>query len=128
MKFIFTLLIGLFSISLIACTAEAPSKSEESIQDKMSRLDNETKTIIGTASCSTSNQCHSIGFGNKPCGGFTSYRIYSDQATDVTSLKGKVAQYNTLSKQWNRKNGSISNCMMLMQPELTCRQQTCQIK
>ena len=128
MKFIATVLIGLFSISLIGCAAEAPLKSEESIQDKMSRLDTETKAIIGTASCSTSNQCHSIGFGDKPCGGFTSYRIYSEQGTNVALLKGKVAQYNTLSKQWNRKNGRISNCMMLMQPELNCHKQTCQIK
>ena len=128
MKLISAFLTTLISSGLIACTTNSPAKPKHSIQNKMSQLDKEVKTLVGSASCTSNKQCHTIGYGDKPCGGFMSFQVYSEQNTNVTLLMSKVAQYNQLSKQWNRDNDAISNCMMLMPPELTCRNQTCQIK
>ncbi len=116
-------LIGLVSIFLYSCAIEPPPQND--IASKMARLDKQTEEIIGTANCSTDNQCHFIGFGDKPCGGFMSYKIYSDQNTNVALLKSKVAQYNQLSREWNIRNNRVSNCMMLMPPQLSCRNHTC---
>lgn len=126
MKLINTILFGLISVGLIACTASTSAK--ESTKDKMSRLSKETKVLIDSASCSSNNQCQSIGFGHKACGGFSAYRIYSNMNTDTSLLKSKVKRYNVLSKELNKKNNLVSNCMMLMQPQLACKQQICIIK
>lgn len=125
---IHTIFIGLVSLVLISCSPGSTINPDKSTKDKMSKLDKESKALISSANCLTSNQCHSIGFGHKPCGGFYSYRIYSDQGTDVAILKNKINQYNILSKAHNKNNNIISNCMMLMQPQLACREKTCQIK
>ena len=126
MKSISISAVTLLLASLVACTSNTSPNTD--IQHKMSQLDKETKGLIKAAACTSDNQCHSIGFGDKPCGGFVSYRIYSEANTDVALLKSKVSQYNKLSKQWNRENNRVSTCDMLMQPQLTCRNQTCQIK
>ena len=118
--------IILLSTSLLGCAANTSNNTD--IQTKMSRLDKEVKSLINSAACTSDNQCHSIGFGDKPCGGFMSYRIYSDLNTDVALLKNKVSQYNKLSKQWNRENNRVSTCDMLMPPQLSCRNQICQKK
>ncbi len=132
MKFLYATLLVLIASALIACShytkATAKPTPDESYQSSMKRLDKEIKALIGSASCSSDSQCHSIGFGHKPCGGFYAYRIYSDKNTNVNLLKSKVSRYNALSREWNRKNQLASNCMMLMQPQLACRNQTCQIK
>ena len=120
--------IYLAFIGLIAFSAESAPVKEKSLKEKMALLDKETKALIGPASCSSDNQCHSLGFTHKPCGGFSSYRIYSDKNTDVAQLKSKVKQYNALSKEWNKKNNLISDCMLLVQPTLACKVKTCQIK
>ena len=123
-----SILIGLVSTSLIACTVDPTPKPQKSIQEKMSQLDKETKALIGSASCTTNKQCHGIGFGDKACGGFMSFRVYSDQNTDISQLKKTVDRYNKLSEQWNRENNIVSTCDYLMPPQLNCKQQTCQIK
>ena len=128
-----TLIIGGLSILLIACNSrqQSPgntSKDNNEIKSQMDNLASKTQNLIGSASCTTDQQCHSIGFGEKPCGGFYEYKIYSDLNTDVPQLKTLIGKYNSLSEEWNRQSGAISDCMMLIQPELSCKDQTCQIK
>ena len=128
MKFTSSILIGLLPITLAACTTDSTSKPQTSLQHKMAQLDKQTKNLIGSASCTSDSQCHSLGFGDKACGGFVSFRIYSDQNTDVAQLRKKVDQYNLLSEQWNNENNVVSNCDYLSPPKLSCKQQICQIK
>ena len=128
MKYIYATIFGLVSTVFIACSVETSANTDDAIKTKMLHLDKRTKKLIGSASCSSDNQCHSIGFGHKPCGGFYSYRIYSDQNTNVTQLKNQIKQYNELTREQNKKGNLVSDCMMLMPPQLTCRKQTCQIK
>lgn len=93
----------------------------------MKHLQNEIKEMIKSPLvCSSSSQCRSIGFGAKPCGGFYSYLRFSQQNTDEERLTEKVNLYNKLSRKWNNDNNVVSNCMMLMQPELVCINQRCQ--
>ncbi len=128
------LIIGGLSILLVACNSrqQSPgsntSENNSEIKSQMDSLASKAQNLIGSASCTTDQQCHSIGFGEKPCGGFYEYKIFSDLNTDVPQLKTIVGEYNSLSKKWNRQSDAISDCMMLLQPELSCKDQTCQIK
>lgn len=128
-----SIVAGLISFGLIACSTGSATKKmtlpkkDQPIKEKMAQLDKETKALIGSASCSSDNQCHSIGFSQKPCGGFYSYRVYSDQNTNTAELVSKVNQYNALSREWNKQNKLISNCMMMLKPQVACRKLTCQV-
>lgn len=128
MKPIYFVILGFVSLGIMACSSGEADKPDQSIKGQMTQLDKESKALIGSASCISDAQCQSIGFGHKPCGGFYSYRIYSDMDTDTVQLKSTVNQYNVLSREFNKKNNLVSNCMLLMQPELACHNQTCQIK
>ena len=118
-----TIILLTLPLFLSACTTSA---NRDPIKEKMSKLDTEIITFIGATNCTSNNQCHSIGYGDKPCGGFSSYLIYSEQNTNVDELKNRVRQYNKLSKTWNRQNNISSPCDIAMPPPLRCRQQTCQ--
>jgi len=118
---------SLVTIGLLACSGSS-LKADETLKTKMLRLDKETEKLIGSASCSSNSQCHSIGYGHKPCGGFYSYRIYSDQNTDVSKLKKHIKQYNDLTREQNKESDLVTDCMMLIPPQTACLQNTCQIK
>ena len=128
MKYSYVATLGFILITLLACSEGTVANENKSLENQMSLLDQQAKRLIGSANCSLDTQCHSIGFGHKPCGGFYAYRIYSDKKTDVAQLVNTVNQYNALSRELNKKNNLVSNCMMLMQPVLTCYKQACQIK
>ncbi len=114
---------------LVSVLSSCASNSKpDPIQKNMSELKTDIQAIIGSANCTSTIQCQSIGFGDKPCGGFSTYLIYSNQRIDVDKLKNRVDQYNKLSETWNRENNISSTCEMLMPPLLTCHQQTCQSK
>ena len=125
MKTISTIIVISLSTLLLSCSSSITT-TPNSIPKKMAELDNEISTIIGSASCTSTNQCHSIGFGHKACGGFMSYRLYSDQNTNVAQLKNRVDKHYKLSKEWNRINNTVSNCMMLAPPTVSCRGAICQ--
>lgn len=128
MKSVRTVLLAILTLSSFACSVTTMSGATETLQEKMAYLNKETKILIGEANCSMNQQCHSIGFGHKPCGGFYEYRIYSDSGATVDHLIDRIEQYNILSNQLNNKTNLVSNCMMLVKPQLVCRSETCQIQ
>jgi len=134
MKYFYVVVLSLLLTGVIACSSDSAGGNgsahqvKETLNAKLARLDQETKEIIGVASCSTDSQCHSIGFNHKSCGGFYAFRIYSDVNTDVAKLKKRVAEYNALTRKRNQDDHIVSDCMMLMPPQLSCSQKTCQKK
>lgn len=126
MRFSKTILLSFFTLGVVACASETIVENELPLKEQMANLDKETKVLIGLANCSSDSQCHSMGFGHKPCGGFYKYRIYSDENTNTDQLENKINQYNSLSREFNKKNNIISNCMLLIKPVLICHNNSCQ--
>ncbi|PHS20447.1 MAG: hypothetical protein COA86_00400 [Kangiella sp.] len=81
-------------------------------------------SLIGL-NCDTSMQCKIIGVGVSPCGGFSSYSVYSEKNTDVNQLKENVNQFNQIMRIKNRKNKLVGICRHIEPPKTQCQQNRC---
>jgi hypothetical protein len=86
---------------------------------------NNITNMVADLSCDNNDQCHSIGFGDKACGGFQSYIVYSTKTVDDKSLASLVKSYNALDREENLKNNMVSTCDILIQPSVSCIQSQC---
>jgi hypothetical protein len=110
------LLFGLVIISS-GCNSQA--------NDQMKDLSRSISEMTNDLSCDNNSHCKSIGYGDKPCGGFTSYLPYSTKTTDEADLIKKVEKFNALDKQKNVNNDMVSTCDILLKPHYACQQGKC---
>ncbi len=90
-------------ILLTALLISTPSLSSE-----LEKLGVEIKEMISDLSCDNSEQCKSIGFGARGCGGYNQYLLYSTKTTYEVKLDNKAQEYFKLSKKHNE--GLVSIC------------------
>jgi len=111
--------IFIFFLTLIISACNVQAEDETNIlRDQISAL---TKNL----DCDNSEQCKSIGYGDKPCGGFNSYLLFSTKSTDESTLIEKVGRFNQLDKKRNEESNSVSTCEIVMEPSLSCIDNTC---
>lgn len=80
---------------------------------------------VGTAACSSSAVCRTLPLGSKPCGGPRRYLVYSMAVTDSARLAADAARYNQAEAQKNREEGLVSDCSMLIAPQVSCVSRRC---
>jgi len=80
---------------------------------------------IGDANCTADSQCHALAIGSKACGGPESYVAYSAAVSDAVKLQQLGEAYAAERRRYNEANRTISNCMMLVEPAVGCRNQRC---
>jgi len=112
-----TLCLSIFCLIQTSCAQQ--SQPIEKISSK-----EEILNIIGL-SCENDNQCKAIGFGDSPCGGYSSYLVYSETDTDVTQLKKMVNKYNALDKIKHQKQGIVGICRHIPPPGTQCNANQC---
>jgi hypothetical protein len=97
--------------------------SKEELQTKKEEIQN----YINSFSCSETLGCGYIAFGSKPCGGPTSYLLFS-KAVDIVQLEQMVKNYNEMEELFNKQTNAISDCMYLSPPnEVKCINGVCTI-
>ena len=74
--------------------------------------------MIGDAAAANTGLCRTIAFGSKPCGGPRQYLIYSASTTDSAALAAAVARYNALESETNKREGRVSDCMLVAPPDV----------
>jgi hypothetical protein len=77
-------------------------------------------TLAKDSPCASGCVCQTIAFGAKACGGPQRYLIYSTAATDTARLAREVARYNEAERKRNRDEGRMSDCMMVLRPQVRC--------
>jgi hypothetical protein len=75
---------------------------------------------VGTAACSSPAVCRTLPLGSKPCGGPRQYLVYSLAVTDSARLAADAARYGEAEAQRNREKGLVSDCSMLIAPQVSC--------
>lgn len=80
--------------------------------------------MIGTA-CDSDTQCKVIGVGDRPCGGYAQFLVYSTSNTDEAKLKSQVAVFNGMQKLNNSKKGVVGICQHLSPPKAYCSKKQC---
>jgi hypothetical protein len=81
--------------------------------------------LVGTPSCTSDAQCHTLALGAKPCGGVESYLAWSSASASETELRALADTYKAERQAANK--GRISDCRALVDPGAVCRADTCQL-
>jgi hypothetical protein len=81
--------------------------------------------LVGTASCTSDAQCHTLALGAKPCGGTESYLAWSSASTSEAELRALGDVYKAERQAANK--GRMSDCRALVDPGAVCRAGTCQL-
>lgn len=97
-------------------------------EQRMAEISENVEAIIANKSCNGADDCASIAWGSKPCGGPWSYLVYALGNVNVPQLEQLVSEYNQLQAEVNQLNGAVSDCAFVTKPELECLDDICVAK
>ena len=95
------------------------------IESERRLLGEEIKALTSNLSCQIDTDCKTVGFGSRPCGGFSEYIIYSTKSVGVQKMNRLSAKYYALDKQYNRANPKFSICALEMPKKSACIHSEC---
>lgn len=114
-------LIVLFAgIACLAACQDDDSTAEPTDRLLLEKMEAEIDSLIGDAACADAQDCRAIAFGDKPCGGPWSYKVYSVTSVDTLELAGLVDAYFEFNQTLNERHGWMSDCMFVMPPNIDC--------
>jgi len=106
------LLAGLLCVPSIAQAAgKAPASAA---------LEAKVLALIGDAICDSHDQCRSLAFGAKACGGPQAYLAWSTYRTDETGLNAAAKQYASARRDEIKASGMASDCSLVADPGAYC--------
>jgi hypothetical protein len=85
------------------------------------------EALVGTPSCSSDEQCHTLALGARACGGPERYLAWSSARTQDGALRTLGEAYKEEQRKANAASGMMSTCQFLMDPGATCKAGTCQL-
>jgi hypothetical protein len=104
--------------TLTADTLRSDTLGSDTLRESIARQ-------VGTAACSSPAVCRTLPLGSKPCGGPRQYLVYSLAVTDSARLAADAARYNQAEARRNREGGLVSDCSMLIAPQVSCVSRRC---
>jgi len=112
-------------LALLAVVAAGPGCPDDGTGEDqdVARLQAKEKAIdalVGDAACKGGEDCRSIAFGAKPCGGPWKYKIFNAAEVDTVELKRLVKDYNEFNAVLNERYGWMSDCAYVSPPEVGC--------
>jgi hypothetical protein len=108
------LLTGL-ALAAGATTTPAAAPAQES-----AALEAEVRRLVGSATCTADEQCRTLAFGAKACGGPQAYIAWSTLVTDAAALQAVADKHAARRRDELRKSGMVSDCALVVDPGATC--------
>ena len=107
--------------SEIPVSSRAPvNLTDDELTQEMTRLTMAAQDLIGDAWCNGSDDCRTMGWGAKPCGGPSMYLVYSSTETSTAQLQAIADRFHDLGAEYNRRKGLISDCALTPRPDVDC--------
>lgn len=78
------------------------------------------RDLIGTPTCSSDDQCRTLPFGAKACGGPQGYVAWSILVTDESALKAAGERLAAQRREELRASHAMSDCMFVVDPGAIC--------
>jgi hypothetical protein len=103
-------------------TPQSPPAANAGQGDTLARI----RAMIGTPSCSSDAQCHTLAIGHRACGGPESYLAWSSASTAQAELQALGERYQEERRAANAASGMASTCRFMSDPGAVCRAGTCQ--
>jgi hypothetical protein len=87
---------------------------------QLAKLRKEITDLVGPARCMNLVQCRVAAIGIDSCGGPAEYLVYSWLSTDKGALETKIAEYNFLREDLQKKQQPAASCAALPEPTAAC--------
>ena len=113
----------LLAITLSFGIAHIEVRGEESgatTSPQLAKLRTEIADLVGPARCMNLVQCRVAAIGIDSCGGPAEYLVYSWLSTDKGALETKIAEYNFLQEDLQKKQQPAASCAALPEPTAAC--------
>ena len=110
------------SAALPGCAQPSPSPATEAQLGQMIRAE------IGDAQCESDQQCRTLSFGEKDCGGPQHWLAWSISSGNAKVLEAKSAELVLLQRRRNEATGARSNCRYIPDPGAICQAKRCVLK
>jgi hypothetical protein len=101
----------------------APPAANAGQGDTLARI----RAMVGTPSCSSDAECHTLAIGHRACGGPESYLAWSSASTPQAELQALGERYQQERRAADAASGMMSTCRFLPDPGAVCRAGTCQL-
>jgi hypothetical protein len=85
------------------------------------------RAMVGTPSCSSDAQCHTLPLGHRACGGPESYLPWSSNKTSQAELQTLGERYKEERTAADAASGMVSTCRFMPDPGAVCRAGACQL-
>lgn len=112
-------------LALAGCAPDAPAAApgrSDASPDDAGRL----QSLVGEARCESDDQCRTVGWGHKACGGPQRWVAYSTLGTDVPALERLAREHAERQRAEQERGGMVSNCAYVPDPGARCVAQRCQ--
>jgi len=113
----------LIAITLSLGIAPIEAGSQEpgaTTSPQLAKLRKDITDLIGPARCMNLVQCRVAAIGIDSCGGPAGYLVYSWLSTDKGALETKIAEYNIVQEDVQKKQQPAANCAGLPEPTAAC--------
>lgn len=114
-------LAAALALSASACGSAPQHTPGPSAQGLAERIASE----IGDAACDNSQQCRTLAYGHKACGGPEKYLAYSTRRSDSARLSDLARQLADERRRQDEREGMMSTCSVVIDPGATCRAGRC---
>jgi hypothetical protein len=95
---------------------------------KVARLREEITALIGSATCANLVNCRVAALGIDACGGPLEYVAYSWFSTDKEALETKIAEYNFVQEDAQKKSPAVGACVTKPEPGAACVNRRCVVR
>lgn len=112
-------LAAALALSASACGSAPPTEARP--QGLAERIALE----VGDAACDNSQQCRTLAYGHKACGGPERYLAYSTRRSDSARLSDLARQLADERRRQDEREGMMSTCSVVADPGATCRAGRC---
>jgi hypothetical protein len=95
---------------------------------KVAHLREEITALIGPATCANLVNCRVAALGIDACGGPLEYVAYSWLSTERAALETKIAEYNFVQEDAQKKSPAVGACVTKPEPVATCVNRRCVVR
>jgi len=107
----------------VAAAKAAPDTSLAAPGDTLTRI----RTLVGSPTCTSDAQCHTLPLGAKSCGGPEGYIAWSSAKTQEAELRALGDSYKEQQRAANAASGMMSTCNFVPDPGAICKTGICQL-
>ncbi len=128
MKPMLRVLIGIVLMAGLNDGGYAEEKAAADENSKVVRLREEITALIGPATCANLVNCRIAALGIDACGGPLEYVAYSWLSTEKEALETKIAEYDFVQEDAQKKSAAVGACVTKPEPVAACVNRRCVVR